>query len=190
MVELTVTTPCAGLLPRRAGAMRLEEVEPGRITSLMPGPGQAAALDGALRAAHGVGWPDPGTAHFGDEAAVIWTGLEQAMLVGPAPDPALAEHAALTDQSDAWAVVELSGDAGPEALARLVPVDLRAHVFAEGATARTLLGHMSVSITRTGPERLRIMAFRSMAGTLVHELHAAMESVAARRGLETGAPDG
>ncbi|WP_372893448.1 sarcosine oxidase subunit gamma [Rhodosalinus sp.] len=190
MAELTARTPCAGLLPRRAGAMRLEEVEPGRITSLMPGPGQAGALDAALRAAHGVGWPAPGAAHLSETASMIWTGMDQAMLIGPAPDPSLAAQAALTDQSDAWAVVELSGDAGPEALARLVPVDLRAHVFAEGATARTLLGHMSVSITRTGPERLRIMAFRSMAGTLVHEVHEAMESVAARRGLDAGASDG
>lgn len=189
MADLKATTPCAGLLPLRAGAMRLEEVEPGRITSLMPGPGQAGALDAALRAAHGVGWPEPGAAHLGDGVAVIWTGLDQAMLVGPAPDPSLAAQAALTDQSDAWAVVELSGDAGPEALARLVPVDLRAHAFAEGATARTLLGHMSVSVTRTGAERLRIMAFRSMAGTLVRELHEAMESVAARRGLEFAAPE-
>ncbi|RBI82795.1 sarcosine oxidase subunit gamma [Rhodosalinus halophilus] len=181
-------SPCAGLLPLRSGTVRLAEVDPGRITSLMPGPGQAAALDRALSETHGLGWPAPGQAILSQRGGVVWTGLDQAMLMGPAPDPALARHAALTDQSDAWAVADLSGGDGPEVLARLVPVDLRPQAFAEGATARTLLGHMTASITRTGPETLRIMVFRSMARTLVHDLHAAMDAVAARRGLDAGGP--
>lgn len=44
------------------------------------------------------------------------------------------------------------------------------------------MGHMSVSITRTGPAAFRILAFRSMARTAVHELSRAMESVAAQAG--------
>lgn len=184
MADLTPRTPCAGLLPLRAGMARLIEVDAGCLTSLMPPPGQAAALDAALRAAHGLGWPEPGRAILGEGAAVIWTGLDQAMLMGPAPEATLSAHAALTDQSDAWAVVELSGEAGPEVLARLVPVDLRAQAFPVGAVARTLIGHMHAAILRTGPESLRLFAFRSMARTLVHEVHGAMEAVAARHGLD------
>ncbi|MFP4044685.1 MAG: sarcosine oxidase subunit gamma [Rhodosalinus sp.] len=184
MADLTPRTPCAGLLPFRAGDVRLTEVDAGRITSLMPGPEQAAALDAALRDAHGLGWPDPGRAALGEDAAVVWTGMDQAMLMGPAPDATLSAHAALTDQSDAWAVVELSGEAGPAVLARLVPVDLRPQAFPVGAVARTLLGHMHAGVLRTGPATLRLLAFRSMAGTLVQELRGAMEGVAARHGLD------
>lgn len=181
MAELSPLTPCAGLLPVETGGLRLTEETPGHITSLMPGPGGAAALGKALETAHGLGWPDPGRAVLGADASVVWTGHDQAMLVGPAPGPSLAEQAALTDQSDAWAVVTLSGAAGPDALARLVPIDLRPSAFPEGFAARTLLGHMNVSLVRTGAETIRIMAFRSMARTLVHELRVAMESLAARR---------
>ncbi|WP_371039199.1 sarcosine oxidase subunit gamma [Rhodosalinus sp. FB01] len=181
MAELPPLTPCDGLLPVETGGLRLTEVTPGHLTSLMPGPDGAAALGKALETAHGLGWPDPGRAVLGADAAVVWTGHDQAMLMGPVPDASLAEHAALTDQSDAWAVVTLSGADGPEALARLVPVDLRPSAFPEGFAARTLLGHMNVSLVRTGPEAIRIMAFRSMAQTLVHELRQAMEGIAARR---------
>jgi sarcosine oxidase subunit gamma len=40
---------------------------------------------------------------------------------------------------------------------------------------------MSVSVTRTAETRFQIMAFRSMARTLAHELEQAMAMVAARR---------
>jgi sarcosine oxidase subunit gamma len=188
VVDLTPRTPCAGLLPVRAGDVRLTEVDAGHITSLIPGPGQAAALADALRDAHGLGWPEPGRAILGEGAAVVWTGMDQAMLMGPAPAAALADQAALTDQSDAWALVELTGAPGPEVLARLVPVDLRPRAFPVGSAARTLLGHMHAAILRTGPESLRLLVFRSMAGTLVHEVHAAMEAVAARHGLDAAGP--
>jgi sarcosine oxidase subunit gamma len=63
-------------------------------------------------------------------------------------------------------------------MARLVPVDLREAAFPEGAAVRTDLHTMMVAVARTGPETLRIMGFRSMAGTLVHALGEAMETVA------------
>ncbi|MFP4404374.1 MAG: hypothetical protein ACLFPZ_02115, partial [Rhodosalinus sp.] len=69
-------------------------------------------------------------------------------------------------------------------LARLVPLDLRPQAFPVGAVARTLLGHMHAGVLRTRPATLRLLAFRSMAGTLVQELRGAMEGVAARHGLD------
>ena len=65
-------------------------------------------------------------------------------------------------------------------LARLVPIDLRDQAFPDGAAARTLFGHMTAVLMRLGPEHYEVMVFRSMAGTLAHDLKDAMESVAAR----------
>ncbi|MEL6839146.1 MAG: sarcosine oxidase subunit gamma, partial [Pseudomonadota bacterium] len=73
-----------------------------------------------------------------------------------------------------------SGAGVEDVLARLVPVDLRLATFKTGHTARTMLGHMSVAISRVGAQSFEIMAMRSMAGTLVHELETAMRSVALR----------
>jgi sarcosine oxidase subunit gamma len=43
-----------------------------------------------------------------------------------------------------------------------------------------MLKHMNVGLARTGPDRFEIIAFRSMAKTLVHDLETAMKDVAAR----------
>lgn len=181
MAELGVKTACAGLLPLRHGTVELREAKVAAITAIAPYRGRTAAVSELLKAAHGMAFPGPGRATGTAAARCVWSGRDQALLIGPVADDGLAVHAALTDQSDAWAVVELEGADAEDVLARLVPVDLRVAVFKRGHTARTLCGHMSVSVTRTAETRFQIMAFRSMARTLAHELEQAMAMVAARR---------
>lgn len=182
MAELIAKTPCAGLLPVSAGGVTLSEVEAGAMTSLAPFKEQEKALSEALKAEHGVAFPEVNRATGKEGLRAVWFGQGQAMLIGPAADAALGKLAAMTDQSDAWAVVRLEGVGSEDVLARLVPVDLRAVAFGEGHTARTMLGHMMVSVTRVGTHAFQIMAFRSMAKTLVHEIETAMKGVAARGG--------
>ena len=74
----------------------------------------------------------------------------------------------------------LSGAASVDVLARLVPVDLRRTAFPQGHTCRTLVNHMTASVTRQDEDAFLILVFRSMAQTLVEELHEAMEAVALR----------
>ncbi|KPA23106.1 Sarcosine oxidase, gamma subunit family [Shimia sp. SK013] len=180
MAELSAKTPCAGLLPVKAGGVTLSEVDAGAMTSLAPFKGQEKALSDALKAAHGVTFPAANRATGKEGARAVWFGQGQAMLIGPDSDMALGTFAAITDQSDAWAVVRLEGVGAEDVLARLVPVDLRASTFRRGHTARTMMQHLMVSITRVGDNTFQIMAFRSMAVTLVHELETAMKGVAAR----------
>lgn len=104
-------------------------------------------------------------------------------MVGKALDATLARHAALTDQSDGWAVFSLQGQGVEDVLARLTPLDLNRGVFKRGHAARSLLGHMSAIFLRTGENAFQIMVFRSMARTAVHELEVAMKAVAARAAL-------
>ncbi|PSL20023.1 sarcosine oxidase subunit gamma [Shimia abyssi] len=180
MAEMNAKSPCDGLLPIAAGDVHLSEIPMTLMTSISPFKGQTAALSEALKAAHGMALPAPNRATGRDGARVVWIGREQVMLIGPEPAASLEAHGALTDQSDAWAVVRLYGEGAEDVLARLVPVDLRAAVFKRGHTVRTMLQHMSVSITRVGDSAFQIMAFRSMAKTLVHEVETAMKGVAAR----------
>ena len=90
-------------------------------------------------------------------------------------------HGVGVDQSDSWAVVRLQGDLAAEVLSRLTPLDLRPSVFKRGHTARSSLQHMNVSISCVGAQAFEIMAFRSMAQTLVDDLKTAMLSMAAQR---------
>ncbi|SEK95781.1 sarcosine oxidase subunit gamma [Roseovarius azorensis] len=180
MAELRAETPCAGLVPVRVAGLSLSEVAPGRMTSVAPYRGQERALSAALKSAHGMAWPAPGRMTGREGARAIWFGQRMALLVGPDPDPALAAHAALTDQSDGWAVLRLEGAGAREVLARLTPLDLRERVFEQGHTARSELAHMAASVTRMGGDAWQVMVFRSMTATLVHEVETAMRRVAAR----------
>jgi sarcosine oxidase subunit gamma len=180
VVELEAKTPLGGMDPLTVGDVTLREAEPGQLTTLAPYRGRETALSQALTAAHGMPAPAPNRATGKAGSRAIWFGRGMILLAGPAPDPSLAEHAALTDQTDGWACVQLDGQGAADVLARLTPLDLRAGVFERGHTARTDLQHMMASITRVGATAFQIMVFRGFGRTLVHDLRTAMEGVAAR----------
>ncbi|WP_246455410.1 sarcosine oxidase subunit gamma [Sulfitobacter aestuariivivens] len=161
------------------GSVTVVEADLGVLTSLSP-VGDGKDFAAALKAAHGLGAPKPGRATGRDGQRCLWFARSEVLLAGPVPDKTLEAHAAVVDQSDGWACVTLSGAGAVDVLARLVPVDFRESIFKRGHTARTLVQHMSASITRTGADTFLILVFRSMAGTLVHELKVAMEAVASR----------
>ncbi|WP_234417148.1 sarcosine oxidase subunit gamma [Loktanella sp. Alg231-35] len=173
MANLIALTPCDGLLPISEGSMELREVALERCVSVAPFEGKQKAASDALKAQVSAGLP----AVNRRSGAVTWFGHGTWMLAG---DVSLHGLAAVTDQSDAWAVVSIAGAGVEDVLARLVPVDLRPSAFKTNHVAKTMLGHMSVTITRTGPAAFEIMAMRSMAATLVHELQVAMRGVALR----------
>lgn len=188
MAELKAKTPYETITGGAAGPEEmhvepfvLREVALGPITEIAPFRGRRAALSKAMKTAHGVCFPEPGRRETSGPSEALWFGRETALLIGVPAEAGLADHAALTDQSDGWASVELEGPDVEEVLARLVPIDLRSAHFDGSATARTLLGHMACSVSRTGPERFRLMVFRSMAKTLFRELHHAMIGVSARK---------
>ncbi len=179
MVELKVLNPIESKLPLSIGGSLLKALDVGTLTSLSP-LADPAALSEALEAAHGVALPKPGQSTGGEEARCLWFGRTEFLLSGPVPNEDLAKNGIVVDLSDAWCAVTLSGAACENVLARLIPLDVRSRAFPVGATARTQLQHMNVSITRIGGDRFMILAFRSMAETLVHDLKNAMEGVAAR----------
>lgn len=181
MAKLIALSPCAGLLPIAHGGVAVTEVLPGRLISVAPLRGQRKATSAMLKEQLGTGLPSVNRR----TGAVTWFGHGTWMVAG---DVALDGLAAVTDQSDAWAVVAVSGAGAEDVLARLVPVDLRAQLFKIGHVAKTMLAHMSVTITRTGADGFEIMVMRSMAQTLVHDLDVAMRSLAARQTAGGGMP--
>lgn len=184
MAELTATPPFAGLsLPLEIGRARAEAAELGQLTDLAPFRGKAPALATALQAGHGLDLPQAGQSGELGDTLILWFGAGHVLLCGPAPDAALADLAALTDQTDGWAALTLSGADAESVLARLVPLDLSPAAFGPGRTARSTIGHMPASLTRRQDGTFLLMTFRSMAGTLAEDLQTAMSGVNARRSL-------
>lgn len=164
------------------GSVTLAEVEVGPITSIALMPGGAKSVAKGLKPL-GLTFPAPNTMVAKKGARLIWTGRDQAFLTGIAA-PVL-EGAAVTDQSDGWTVLSVSGTDSSEVLARLIPLDLRLAVFPAGRVFRTQLNHMNVILLRAAATTFEIMVFRSMARTAWHELDAAIEQIAARAKLKS-----
>ncbi len=173
MVKLIALTSGEGLLPISEGGVAVTEVILNQLVSVAPFAGKHKATSDALKTQCGAGLP----AVNRRRGAVTWFGHGTWMVAG---DAALDGLAAVTDQSDAWAVVSISGAGVEDVLARLVPVDLLPPVFKTNHVAKTMLGHMSVTITRTAPAEFEIIAMRSMATSMVHELQVAMRGAASR----------
>jgi heterotetrameric sarcosine oxidase gamma subunit len=159
----------------------LAELSVGPISSIAVFPGGAKAVAKGLKT-HGLSFPAPNTFVEKKGARIVWTGREQAFLVGV--EPMALDGAAVTDQSDAWAVLGLSGVAAVDVLARLVPLDLRLAAFPVGSAVRSGLNHMNAVILRTGDYAFELMVFRSMARTAWHELETTISMVAARAGMK------
>jgi heterotetrameric sarcosine oxidase gamma subunit len=178
VARLIATGAFDGLpLPLSIGTARLSALDPGPAWSIAPFRGHEAAVSRALG---GAALPHPGQAERWGEGRLLWIGPGRFLLSGRPPPDGLAAHAAVAEQGDGLAVALLEGPSARDILARLVPLDLGDAAFPEGATARTLLQHMAVTLTRSGPYAWEIMAMRSMAGTLVDEVGHAMRHVAAR----------
>jgi sarcosine oxidase subunit gamma len=174
-ITLTQVPPATGALPFTKGGMTLALVDPGPLASIAPFRGQVGAVSEALKTATGLALGPGYVASSG--ASIQWFGRDLWLLTGvAAPD---LPGAALSDQTDAWVTLALTGPHIADVMARLVPLDLRDAAFPPGTAVRTELHGMMVALARTGPESLRIMAFRSMAGTLARTIGEAMENVAA-----------
>lgn len=159
------------------GTVTMAEVSVGPITGIALFPDGEAALAAGLKPL-GLSMPAPNKMVEKEGVRLVWTGKDQAFLIGLLP-PAL-EGAAVTDQSDGWAVLSLAGAGAVEVLARLLPVDLRLAAFPVGQVLRTQVNHMNAVILRLGEAAFQIMVFRSMARTAWHELEDAMHMVSAR----------
>lgn len=186
MVDLIPLTPCAGLLPLSVGGITLTEVSCGAVTFIAPFKGMESKVSGILESQLGVPFPAPNRMEVRAGVRVLWVGPGKALLMGADVPEGVVGHAALVDQGDAFATVRVAdaraGDDARAVLARLMPVDTGEHAFDDGCTARSLVGHMTASVTRVGTT-FEIMVMRSMAASLVHDLCSAMETLEARRNL-------
>jgi sarcosine oxidase subunit gamma len=78
--------------------------------------------------------------------------------------------AAVTDQSDMWETLVVSGPTARERLARAVPIDVDEQVFAVNDVALTRAGHLDVRLWRAAAETYEISVTRSFSEDLRHAL--------------------
>ena len=108
---------------------------------------------------------------------LIWNGPNSWLVLDEdAPSLAARTGGIAVEQSDGLFLFSVSGPLARETLKRLVPIDLREHVFAPDAAAITHAAHIGVRLWREG-DAFILACFRSFAAALHHALTEAEDSV-------------
>ncbi len=145
------------------------------IATLIAGENGHAALDAAMNQHFGLSLPQKPVAVRSGSRQVVWSGSGQWLLIADSREgfrddlTKLARLAAIADQSDARAVLSLSGPRVRDLLAKGVMLDLHPAAFPVGTAASTSIAYLGVTLWRgaDGPEGpvFEIMVARSMAGS-------------------------
>lgn len=98
--------------------------------------------------------------------------------------PLLSPCASVCDQSDAYAILRLTGPAVRAALSKLMPIDLHPRSFEVNQLAQTVCGYMNVTLWRLEDDALRAPTFEIwVARSLAASLYEAVGRSAAEFGL-------
>ena len=87
----------------------------------------------------------------------------------------LSKQIAMTDQSDSWVILALSGPQSRQTLARICPIDCGVSAMPIGTTARTSMEHLGAIITRRPDEGdhqpcFWLLSARSSAASFLHAI--------------------
>jgi sarcosine oxidase subunit gamma len=162
------------------------------IATVIARKGQTAPLAERVQALFGIALPAGPKRVTAGKLAFIGTGPSQWLAVEQASgDPQafadklkqdLAGFASVSDQSDARAVIHVSGPAARQSLVKGLPVDLHPRVFGPGDAALTQIALIGAHIWQIDETpTYEIAVFRSLAGSLADWLIAS----AAEYGIAT-----
>jgi heterotetrameric sarcosine oxidase gamma subunit len=152
------------------------------IASVAAASGRLAPLNAAMVASYGTALPStPSRVALRDDLQAIWSGPDQWLVIADRAQgrdleaelaPRLQGLASVTDQSDARAVVRISGPAARSLLAKGVGIDLHPRVFPANGAAVTHASHIGVILWLTDDRPTYDVAmFRSFADSFGRWLH-------------------
>ncbi|MEC8728186.1 MAG: hypothetical protein VXX58_05340 [Pseudomonadota bacterium] len=179
---LTATSPLSAFTLKAPDAECKEQTGVAIISVSMAKSG-ARKLATAFKNLYGVALPKPGQYVMIKDGMILSSARDQFFVCQKATPETLLKTltkqcsgaASMTDQSDAWAQIILSGAACPAIMERLCHIDTSVAAFPIGSVARTSIEHMGAIIARIKPAARQNDAFliltpRSSAGDMAHAL--------------------
>ena len=169
----------------------IREVPEHSLASVAARHGQEEALRAAVKTAFGVDLPSPGRSARGGAVVFEWMGQGQwfAEAKGKGDvafarelSETLGETASITNQSDSWVQLQLSGANTRAVLEKLCPLDLHGSVFTPGAVARTVMEHLGaiIALLDDSPS-FKLLTARSSSRSFLHALRQAADSTCGPR---------
>lgn len=154
-----------------------------KLLSVAATPDQQASTSNALQTHCGLSWPEVTQSTSNESTDCLGLQPEQVMLLSQCSDNdhtdlenSLTSDTVVTDQTDSWVVVEVSGDRTHDVLERICPIDLHEDTFKIGQVARTSMEHSSVIVFRQ-TDRWVLLSPRSSAESFMHSLTQSAEFV-------------
>lgn len=170
---LTARSAFPDSINQSAPQLRVESVDHLTMASVCAVKGKRDLLQSQLKQAYDIALPAPGTLVHGKDISLVWSGPDQWLAVAERTRRRDLEReikatvsglASVTDQSDARAVIRISGPRAKDVLAKGVPVDLHPRVFRPGMVAITHASHIGVILwQRDDAPTYELGMFRSYA---------------------------
>lgn len=164
----------------------IREISERALASVSLRQGKTEDLNAAVQSAFGFRPPKSGRNASNNGVTFDWMGQGQWFVSAAREDgtafarelvDALGESASVTDQSDAWMQLELSGNNSRLVLEKLCPLDLHPTVFTTGSVARTVMEHIGAIICLLDDSpRFKLLTARSSARSFLHALQQAADS--------------
>jgi sarcosine oxidase subunit gamma len=183
---LIAKSPLGGLRQDFDGVTIAEVTDRAIVSVATPHYGEEA-LSRAVASAYQTEIPAIGQSTLSDvdNARLLGMQPDQFYLLFNDPGPRAVEAVAeklgdsgyLTDQSDSWVMISMSGSKCRTALERICPIDLHPSAFAQGSVARTVMEHLGTIIVRKGQNSFLLMSPRSSAVSFLHTVQASVEIV-------------
>jgi sarcosine oxidase subunit gamma len=162
-VQLIHRPALAASFASNSGAISLDILPEGRVIQILGSAdhGDLAALLADLAGSDMVRTAGPGQWFIVGDTPIGFAELQ-------AMGAKLAPKAFAVDQSHGRVRIAVSGSAVRSVLAKGTAIDL--DMLAPSQSATTLVGHISVHVTRTATDRFELMVLRGFAGSLWDDL--------------------
>ena len=166
--------------PLKTSQLAIDVRETLTLASFAAFKGKKDQVKAAIRERYGVELPDTPQRVEGKDIAFIWAGPDQWIAIaerGQDRDievelkPLLDGLSSIVDQSDARAVVRISGPPARDVLAKGVPIDLHPRAFKANNVAITHASHIGIIFWQIDDApAYEIAMFRSFADSFAHWL--------------------
>lgn len=186
MVEFTLTPrPLLDGANLSLGENRIVERDDLALVSVATPQGGETALAEALARAWSLSMPGPTRSTLQGEIRAVRSTPDQMMLVFPHSTPDargwvqknLGGTGYFTEQTDVWAVLDISGPDTMTALERICPLDLDDLVFPIDASARTMMAHLGAMIIRLEHNRFLLLSASSSAASFLNAVETSFRNV-------------
>ena len=166
--------------PLKTSQLAIDVRETLTLASFAAFKGKKDQVKAAIRERYGVDLPDTPQRVEGKDIAFIWAGPDQWIAIAEREQnrdievelkPLLDGLSSVVDQSDARAVVQISGPRARDVLAKGMPIDLHPRAFKANNVAITHASHIGIIFWQIDDApTYQIAMFRSFADSFVHWL--------------------